>query len=178
MDRPVSPYEFLAPVASFQVSSNDILDGEMVAMPHVSGIFGAGGEDVSPHLSWSGAPDDTQSYVVTCFDPDAPTGSGFWHWIVYDIPADTTELATNAGLQDGSSLPKDAKQLKNDAGLYGYLGPAPPSGHGSHHYIFAVHALNISTLPISNEVTAAVCGFNMFGTTVGRALITPIYEQT
>ena len=178
MNRPPSPYDFLPPVASFQITSNDIKDGETLAMPHVSGIFGAGGEDVSPHLSWSGAPDDARSYVVTCFDPDAPTGSGFWHWVVYDIPAGVTELATGAGSQNGAVLPDGAKQLKNDAGLYGYLGSAPPPGHGPHRYMFAVHALNVDTLPITEEVSAAICGFNMFGTTVGRAIVTPIYEQS
>jgi len=178
MSHPPSPYDFLPPVASFQVISNDITDGEMLGMRHVSGIFGAGGEDVSPHLSWLGAPDDAKSYVVTCFDPDAPTGSGFWHWIVYDIPAEIRELVTGAGSQDGTTLPEGAKQLKNDAGLYGYLGSAPPPGHGPHRYIFAVHALNVEMLPIGIEASGAVCGFNMFGVTVGRALVAPIYEQS
>ena len=178
MDRPPNPYDFLPPVASFQITSNDINDGERLAMSHVSGIFGAGGKDISPHLSWSGPPENTQSYTVTCFDPDAPTGSGFWHWVVYDIPASVTELATGVGSEEGTGLPEGAKQLKNDAGLYGYLGAAPPPGHGPHRYMFAVHALNVDTLPITVEVSAAICGFNMFGKTVGRTLITPIYEQT
>ena len=178
MNQAPSPYDFLPLVPSFQASSHDVAEGEMLAMPHVSGIFGAGGEDVSPHLSWSGSPDDTQSYTVSCFDPDAPTGSGFWHWVVYDIPATVTELANGAGAQDGSRLPDGAKQLKNDAGLLGYLGAAPPPGHGPHRYMFAIHALNVENLPINEEVSAAICGFNMFGTTVGRALIVPVYEQT
>jgi len=178
MDRAPSPYDFLPPVPSFQVSSHDVTEGEMLAISHVSGIFGAGGEDVSPHLSWSGAPDDTQSYAVTCFDPDAPTGSGFWHWVVYDIPATVTELTNGAGAQDGSGLPHGAKQLKNDAGLLGYLGSAPPAGHGPHRYMFAIHAINVENLPINEEVLAAICGFNMFSVPFGRALIVPIYEQT
>ena len=178
MNHPPSPYDFLPSVASFPVTSNDIVDGETLAISHVSGVLGAGGEDVSPHLSWSDTPDDTQSYTVTCFDPDAPTGSGFWHWVVYDIPAAIMELVTGAGSQDGAALPEGAKQLKNDAGFYGYLGSAPPPGHGPHRYMFAVHALNVDTLPINEEVSAAICGFNMFGATVGRGLITPVYEQT
>ena len=177
-DRPPSPYDFLPPVASFSVTSSDVADGQTLPMPQVSGIFGAGGEDVSPQLSWSGAPDGTQSYVVTCFDPDAPTGSGFWHWTVFDIPAAVSELDTGAGAQDGSGLPAGARQLKNDAGLPGYLGSAPPAGHGPHRYMFAVHALSVEKLPIDENVSAAICGFNMFGTTLGRALITPIYEQS
>jgi hypothetical protein len=177
MNHPPSPYDFLPPVVLFQVRSNDITDGETLAIPQVSGIFGAGGEDISPHLSWSGAPDDTQSYAVTCFDPDAPTGSGFWHWIVYDIPAGITELATGAGSKEGVALPENAKHLKNDAGFYGYVGSAPQLGHGPHRIMFAVHALNINTLPITEEVSGATFGGNMFGRTVGRALITPIYER-
>jgi hypothetical protein len=177
MDRPPIPYDFLPAVAPFEVTSNDVTDGGMLSLPQVSVIFSAGGEDVSPHLSWSGAPDETQSYVVTCFDPDAPTGSGFWHWIVYDIPAGVTELATGAGSQDGAGLPDGAKQLKNDAGHYGYIGSAPPPGEGPHRYVFAVHALSVDSLPINEDVSAAICGFNMFGTTLGRALITPVYER-
>ena len=156
MNNPPNPYDFLPEVAAFKLSSDDVADGEMLPMPQVSGIFGAGGEDVSPHLHWTGAPGDTQSYVVTCFDPDAPTGSGVWHWIVYDIPADVAELATGAGSQDGSRLPAGAKQLKNDAGLFGYLGGAPPPGHGAHRYMFAVHALNGASLPITEDTSAAI----------------------
>ncbi len=178
MPQPPSPYDFLPAVASFEVRSDDVAEGQMLAMPQVSGIFGAGGEDRSPHLAWSGAPQATQSYAVTCFDPDAPTGSGFWHWVVYDIGASCTELVSGAGDAEGSGLPDGAKQLRNDAGLSGYLGSAPPAGHGPHRYMFAVHALSVAALPIDESVSPAICGFNMFGTTLGRALITPIYEQS
>ncbi len=177
MTTPPDPYDFLAQVPAFAVQSNDIVDGQMLAMPQVSGIFGAGGEDRSPHLAWSGAPSETQSYVVTCVDPDAPTGSGFWHWVVYDIPTSVTELASGVGDQEGSNLPAEAKQLRNDASLYGYLGAAPPAGHGSHRYMFVVHALSVASLPIDENTTPAICGFNMFGTTLARARITPIFEQ-
>ena len=178
MPQPPSPYDFLPSVASFEVRSDDVAEGQMLPMPQVSGIFGAGGEDRSPHLSWSGAPEGTQSYAVTCFDPDAPTGSGFWHWVVFDLPASCTELASGAGDGEGSGLPDGAKQLRNDAGLSGYLGSAPPAGHGPHRYMFAVHALSVASLPIDENVSPAICGFNMFGTTLGRALLTPIYEQS
>ncbi|MAF06411.1 MAG: YbhB/YbcL family Raf kinase inhibitor-like protein [Acidiferrobacteraceae bacterium] len=177
MTQPPVPYDFLPTVDAFSVASDNIRDGETLAMPQVSGILGAGGEDISPHLAWTGAPPQTQSFVVTCFDPDAPTGSGFWHWVVYDIPASVAELATGAGTADGAALPAGAKQLKNDAGLYGYLGSAPPAGHGPHRYIFAVHALSIAELPIDQNTSPAVGGFNMFGNTLARALITPVYEQ-
>ncbi|MDH3295221.1 MAG: YbhB/YbcL family Raf kinase inhibitor-like protein [Acidimicrobiia bacterium] len=175
--RPPIPYEFLPEAGAFTVTSTDVADGEMLAMRHVSGIFGAGGEDVSPQLSWSGFPEETKSFAVTCFDPDAPTGSGFWHWAVFNIPASVTELATNAGAQDGSGLPAGSGQLRNDGGLPGYLGSAPPEGHGPHRYIFAVHALSVESLPVDEGVSNAILGFNMFGNTLARAVITPIYER-
>ncbi len=171
------PYASLPSVGSFSVISTDLEDGQMLRMAQVSGIFGAGGQDISPNLTWSGFPPETKSFVVTCFDPDAPTGSGFWHWTVYDIPVATTELSSNAGSQDGVNLPDGAKQLNNDAGLPGYLGSAPPIGHGPHRYVFAVHALGVESLPITPDVTPAICGFNMFGNTLARAIIVPIYEQ-
>ena len=175
--QPPIPYQFLPKVGSFTVTSADLVDGEKLAMPQVSGIFGAGGEDVSPELRWSGFPEGTKSFAVTCFDPDAPTGSGFWHWVVYNIPASVTKLATGAGAQDGSGLPEGAGQLKNDAGLPGYLGSAPPEGHGPHRYVFTVHALSVDSLPINDDVTPAICGFNMFGCTLARAIVTPVYER-
>jgi Raf kinase inhibitor-like YbhB/YbcL family protein len=176
-DRPPSPYDHLPKVPSFDLTSDDVADGAMLPLDQVSGIFGAGGRDVSPHLSWSGFPSETESFAVTCLDPDAPTGSGFWHWVVYDIPPSVTELASGAGAQDGSGLPAGAKQLRNDAGLPGYLGSAPPPGHGPHRYIFAVHALSLDSLPITEDVSPAICGFNMFGNTLARAVVTPIYQR-
>ena len=175
--RPPSPYDFLPVVGSFAVDSKDVTEGEMLPMAQVSGIFGAGGEDVSPHLRWSGFPEETKSFVVTCFDPDAPTASGFWHWVVYNIPVSVTELATGVGSQQGENLPTGAGQLRNDAGLAGYLGAAPPVGHGLHRYIFAVHALDVDSLAIDGGVSPAICGFTMFGATIARALLTPVYEQ-
>ncbi len=172
------PYDSLPEVPSFELTSSDVADGAMLPMAQVSGIFGAGGEDISPHLSWSGFPAETKSFVVTCFDPDAPTGSGFWHWNVVDIPASVTELAANAGSQDGANLPAGAFQINNDAGLPGYLGSAPPAGHGPHRYVFAVHAMDCESLGIDASVSNAIAGFNMFGKVLARATITPIYEQT
>lgn len=175
--HPPGPYEFLPEVAAFTVTSDDVQDGKTLAMPQVSGVFGAGGEDISPQLAWSGFPEETKSFVVTCFDPDAPTGSGFWHWVAFNIPATVTELKAGAGAKGGSALPEGASQLGNDAGFAGYVGAAPPPGHGPHRYFFAVHALSIESLPIDDGATPALCGFNMFGNTLARAVITPIYEQ-
>ena len=174
--RPESPYEFLPEVPSFSVTSTDVSDGATLSLPQVSGIFGAGGEDVSPQLSWSGFPDETKSFAVTCFDPDAPTGSGFWHWAVFDIPADVTELPAGAGSPDSGDLPSQAITLRGDAGVAQYVGAAPPSGHGPHRYFFAVHAVDVETLGVPADATPAFLGFNLFGHTLARGLIVPTYE--
>jgi Raf kinase inhibitor-like YbhB/YbcL family protein len=175
MPQAPGPYESLPDVPSFTVRSNDVADGETLATPHLSGIFGAGGEDRSPHLAWEGFPAETKSFVVTCYDPDAPTGSGFWHWAVLNIPASVTELASGAG--DGSGLPEGAVTLKGDGGVKQFLGAAPPPGHGPHRYYFAVHALDVDKLDVDGDATPAFLGFNMFGHTLARAVITPVYEN-
>ena len=127
--RPELPYEFLPEVPSFTVTSTDIAEGQRMSLPQVSGVFGAGGEDISPQLSWAGFPAETKSFAVTCFDPDAPTGSGFWHWAVADIPASVTGLPTGAG--DGTEhLPAGAFHLPNDARLARFIGGGPPPGDG------------------------------------------------
>lgn len=175
--QPPNPYDFLPTVASFTLSSDDITDGATLAAPQLSGIFGAGGEDQSPHLVWEGAPEGTKSFVVTCFDPDAPTASGFWHWAVLDLPASTTGLPTGAGSASGSDLPEGAITLKGDGGVTQYLGAAPPPGHGAHRYFFVVHALDVESLGIGEDSTPAFLGFNMFGHTLGRAMLVPVYEN-
>ena len=171
------PYDSLPDVPGFSVTSADVGDGQTLPLAQVSGIFGAGGEDVSPQLSWSGFPAETKSFVVTCFDPDAPTGSGFWHWNVLDIPADVTELPAGAGSQDGANLPADAVVIDNDAGLPGYLGAAPPAGHGPHRYVFAVHAMSVEKVGVDNSVSNAIAGFNMFGKVLARGMLVAVYEQ-
>ncbi|MDT4917140.1 MAG: hypothetical protein QOI15_2407 [Pseudonocardiales bacterium] len=168
-----NPYDDLPSVPTFELRSNDIADGETLAKPHVSGVFGAGGEDVSPHLAWSGAPEGTQSYAITVYDPDAPTASGFWHWAAFNIPADTAELATGAS---ADVLPGAAVQLKNDGGTVGYIGAAPPAGHGPHHYYVVVHAVDVATLDIPEDASCAFLGFNLFSHTLGRATLVPVYE--
>src|SRR5215475_1190677 len=172
-----SPYDTLPEVPTFAVSSIDIKDGEQLPIPQISGIFGAGGEDYSPQLSWSGFPSETKSFVVTCYDPDAPTASGFWHWAVVDIPASVISLPTGAGDEEGSGLPAGAFQLRNDAGLARFLGAAPPPGHGKHRYFFVVHALDIESLGVPAEASNAFLGFNLFSHTLARAMLVPWYER-
>jgi len=172
-----SPYDSLPTVPTFDLTSADINDGEELPTAQLSGIFGAGGQDRSPQLSWDGFPVETKSFVVTCYDPDAPTGSGFWHWAVVDIPLATTSLPAGAGDETGAELPDSCFQLRNDAGLARYLGAAPPPGHGRHRYFFAVHALDVPTLDLPHDASNAFLGFNMFGRTLARATIVCGYER-
>ena len=172
-----NPYEALPQVPSFELTSTDVADGVTLAMPQVSGIFGAGGEDVSPQLSWSGFPEGTKSFAVTVYDPDAPTASGFWHWAVANIPVTVTSLASGAGDDTGSGLPAGAVTLRNDAGIARYVGAAPPPGHGPHRYFTVVHAVGVESLDVGPDASPAFLGFNLFFNTIARAQIVPIYEQ-
>jgi Raf kinase inhibitor-like YbhB/YbcL family protein len=172
-----NPYDFLPQLPSFTVTSTDCRDGEVLPQPHLSGIFGAGGEDRSPHLAWSGFPEETRSFAVTCYDPEAPTASGFWHWAVANIPVSVTELPSGAGDKDDPKLPEGAVQLRNDAGFAGYLGAAPPPGHGTHKYYFVVHAVDTDRLDVGPDATPAFLGFNLFSHTLARATMTLTYER-
>lgn len=171
------PYAELPEVPSFTVTSTDVADDETLAAPHLSGIMDAGGEDVSPQLSWNGFPAETKSFVVTVYDPDAPTAAGFWHWAVVDIPASVTSVPRGAGDDTGSGLPAEAFQLANDAGLKRYLGAAPPAGHGPHRYFTVVHAVDVAGLGIPADSTPAFLGFNLFSHTLARAVLVPTYEN-
>lgn len=172
-----SPYDRLPRVPSFELSSADVRDGEKLPNAQVSGVFGAGGQDISPHLSWSGFPPETRSFAVTVFDSDAPTASGFWHWAVLDVPPDVTELPSGAGDEEGSGLPAGAIQLRPDGGRSrGYVGAAPPAGHGPHRYFTVVHAVDVASLGLDGSATPAALGFNLFFHTLARAIIVPWYE--
>ncbi|WP_024877119.1 YbhB/YbcL family Raf kinase inhibitor-like protein [Saccharomonospora piscinae] len=172
-----NPYDSLPPVPAFALRSDDVADGATLPRPHRSGLMGAGGEDRSPHLAWEGFPPETKSFAVTCFDPDAPTGSGFWHWAVFDIPASVTELPSGAGDAEGSGLPEGARTLTTDGGVRQYLGAAPPPAHGPHRYLFAVHALDVESLDVGKDASPALLGFSMFGHTLARATLTAVYEN-
>lgn len=171
-----NPYDIMGSVPTFTLSSTDIADGKELPNAQVSGIFGAGGQDISPQLSWSGFPEKTRSFVITLFDPDAPTVSGFWHWAVANIPASTTSLPAGAGDDSGSGLPAGAWQLANDAGLKRFLGAAPPAGHGPHRYWTAVHAVDVEKFDLDPDTRPAVLMFNMFGHVLARATLAPWYE--
>ncbi len=178
-ERPVppNPYDFLPQVPGFTVSSTDVADGDVLPKRLVSGALGAGGEDQSPQLSWSGFPERTRSFAVTVYDPDAPTASGFWHWAVANIPASVTELQSGAGDRDGSGLPEGAVQLRNDAGFPGFVGAAPPAGHGPHRYLVTVHAVDVDRLEVPPDASPAFLGFNLFSHTVARAVLVGTHEQ-
>lgn len=171
------PFARLPEAASFTVTSTTVADGAPLPAAQWSGLFGVpGGKDISPQLTWSGAPDGTRSFAVTMYDPDAPTGSGFWHWAVAGIPATVTSLPEGAGDDTGSGLPEGAFQLPNDARLARYLGAAPPAGHGAHRYVIVVHALGTDDLGIAADATPANLGFVMSGHILGRAVLTATAE--
>jgi Raf kinase inhibitor-like YbhB/YbcL family protein len=176
LERPVAPdpYELLPAVGSFSVTSSDVTDGEQLPMSAVHDS--AGGKNVSPQLSWSGAPEGTRSYVVTCYDPDAPVPGGFWHWIAVNLPATTTELPSGAGMND-ASLPGDAFHVRNDFSANNYGGAAPPPGDQVHRYYFVVHAVDVDALEVDGNASAAVVSFNLAFHTLARAIITPTYQH-
>jgi Raf kinase inhibitor-like YbhB/YbcL family protein len=167
------PYAELAklkPVDTFPVSSADFTDGGDLPRAHYGA--GSGGRDLSPQLAWSGFPPGTKSFAVTCFDPDAPTGSGWWHWAVYNLPVAVTSLESGAGDPSRGLLPRGAVTLPNESREPAFEGAAPPPGTGVHRYIFVVHALDVASLSLDERSTPAVLGINLFFHGLGRGILT------
>lgn len=161
----------------FTLSSPVVHPGGWLGEAQVLKGFGCEGGNTSPALSWHGAPKGTKSYAVTVYDPDAPTGSGWWHWVVYNIPADVTTLAENAGIPDGKGLPTGAVQGRTDFGAPGYGGACPPKGDKPHRYVFTVHALKTEKLELPSDASAAMVGYMIHANAIGSATLRGKYQR-
>lgn len=157
------------------LTSPDIKPGKRIADEQVYNNFGCTGQNISPALNWSGVPKGTKSFALTVYDPDAPTGSGFWHWVVVNIPADATSLAKNAGDPKGDAAPKGAIQSRTDFGVPGYGGPCPPKGDKPHHYHFTVFAVDTDNLGTDENSSAAFVGFNLHSHTLAKATLIGVW---
>jgi Raf kinase inhibitor-like YbhB/YbcL family protein len=160
---------------TFTLKSKDI--GGQMTMQQVLNGFGCTGQNISPQLSWENVPAGTKSFAVTIYDKDAPTGSGFWHWVVFDLPASTTELKQGAGDAAKKLLPAGAIESVTDFGKPGYGGPCPPEGHGIHEYLITVYALKIEKLGLDAKATTGLAGFYLNGNTLAKASIVAYYKR-
>ena len=160
---------------AFVLSSPDIASQATISAPFV--YSGCGGGNRSPALRWSGAPAGTASFAVTVYDPDAPTGSGWWHWLIYNVPPNLGDLAPGAGSADGRHAPKGSAQGINDYGERGYGGPCPPPGDRPHRYIFTVFALKLAHLDLPASATGAMIGFNLNAKVLATASFTALYGR-
>ncbi|MDG2275697.1 MAG: YbhB/YbcL family Raf kinase inhibitor-like protein [Flavobacteriaceae bacterium] len=161
---------------TFTLSSNT-LGGEATKIEEFNG-FGCTGKNESPQLSWENAPEGTKSFAITMYDPDAPTGSGWWHWVVFDIPSTTTTLVSNAGDIKLNLTPEGTIQSVTNYGMQGYGGPCPPVGHGLHQYIITVHALKTDTLGLDKNTNPAIVGYYLWNNTLAKASIVTYFKRT
>ena len=166
-----------ARAGAFTLSSPDVPANSTIGATHVFNSWGCTGANVSPRLEWSGAPEGTQSFALTVYDPDAPTGSGFWHWVVVNLPATTHALPPGAGTPDGKALPAGSLQISTDFGAPGYGGPCPPVGDKPHRYIFTLYALKAPKLDLPGHATAAVAGFMIHFNVIDKASFTATYGR-
>jgi len=162
---------------TFKLQSSEIVPNTQMPQRFEYNDFGANGDNESPELSWHGAPDHTESFAITCYDPDAPTGSGWWHWLVVDIPKDVTQLIANAGQVGDAHLPRGAKHIRMDFGYAGWGGLCPPPGDKPHRYIFTVYALDTPTLGLPSDATAALAGFMIGSHSIASATFTATYAR-
>ncbi|HTT41017.1 MAG TPA: YbhB/YbcL family Raf kinase inhibitor-like protein [Burkholderiales bacterium] len=163
-----------------KLTSDSFKDGDYLPQDHILSAdygFGCAGGNRSPHLKWADAPAGTKSFAVLCFDPDAPTGSGFWHWVVVNIPPNVTELKLDAGNPASGKLPDGALQVRTDFGKPGYGGPCPPQGDHPHRYLFTVHAVSMDKLPVTADTSAAVVGFYLNFNTLAKASLMGLYKR-
>lgn len=151
--------------------------GDRLPQAQVADAFGCHGGNRSPALRWLRVPPGARRFAVTAFDMDAPTGSGWWHWIAYDLPAGTTRLPAGAGTADGAGLPADARQARNDFGAPGYGGACPPAGDAPHRYVFTVHALDVDALEIPADATPAMVRFLIHRHAIAQASVTARYAR-
>ncbi len=167
-------------MSDFKLKSNSFEDGDYLAidyaLPEDPASENEGGNK-SPHLVWNDPPEGTKSFALTMFDPDAPTGSGFWHWLVVNIPPDVRELVLDTGNHDGTKLPAGAMQTRTDFGVPGYGGPRPPVGDHPHRYIFAIHAVPLTELPVSEDTSAAIIGFQLNYNTLAKSTLMALYKR-
>lgn len=163
--------------AAFKLQSPDIKANATMDKKFEANVFGCGGENKSPALKWSGAPKGTQSYAVTVYDPDAPTGSGWWHWVLVNVPASVTELKPDAGNASNANLPQGARQVRTDYGTSAWGGACPPPGDKPHRYVFTVHALKVDKLDIPQDATAALAGFMINANALAKASFTAKYGR-
>ncbi len=161
----------------FTIVSAEVKPNVRIAEAQVYKGFGCAGGNVSPSLSWSNPPAGTKSFAVTVYDPDAPTGSGWWHWVVFNLPADTRALLPGAGNPAAGKLPKGAVQSVTDFGAPGYGGPCPPKGDRPHRYIFTVHALKVDKLDLDEKAMPALVGFTLTMNHLDRATLTSTYSR-
>jgi len=166
-----------ATAEKFKLSSATIKPKSKLEEAQVFNGFGCTGKNISPQLRWTPGPEGTKSYAITVYDPDAPTGSGWWHWLVYNIPASVTSLEQGAGKENSVSLPQGAVQGRSDFGTHAFGGACPPEGDKPHRYIFTIHALKTESIPAPEDASAAMIGFMLNANRLDEASFVTYYGR-
>ena len=167
----------VAVAGDFRLTSPTVKHKGAIGNEHVFNGFGCSGNNTSPELRWEGAPKGTKGFAVTVYDPDAPTGSGWWHWVIFHLPADTTSLTADAGKPEGEKAPQGSIQSMTDFGQPGYGGPCPPPGDKPHRYVFTVYALKVDRIPLEKEASGAMVGYYLNQNKLGKASFTAMYGR-